>query len=116
MIVWIPFVVVVGIVGSFVLAAWSPNIGAAKDRLALTVSGLMAAGLLVASRAIVDWSTLTIVTWYALVLLLAAGVVGAVLRWRTLPPLTNPAKRTGRTWGAGFTVAILAVLVGVTTF
>jgi len=116
MIVWIPLLVVVGFVGSFVLAAWSPSIGAAKDRLALTVSGLTAAGLLVASRGIVDWSSFPIVTWYAVVVLLAAGVVGAVLRWPTLPPLKDPAKRTSRTWGAGFTVAILGVLVGVTTF
>jgi hypothetical protein len=115
MIAWIPLLVVVGFVAAFALGAWSPHFGAAKDRLSLVVDGLMAAGLLIASRGIVDWSTLTILTWYALVLLLAAGVVGAVFRWRTLPPLRDPAKRTVRTWGAGFTLAILAVLVGVTT-
>jgi hypothetical protein len=114
-IAWIPLIVVVGFVAGFALSAWSPRIGAARDRLALVVDGLMAAGLLLAGRAIVDWSTTTIFAWYALVLLLAAGVVGAVLRWPALPPLKDPAKRTSRTWGAGFTIAILAVLVGVTT-
>jgi hypothetical protein len=114
-ITWLPLIVLVGVVGSFTLAAWSPRIGKAADRLALVVAGLMAAGLLVASRGIVDWSTTTIVAWFALVLLLAGGVVGAVLRWPSLPPLKDPAKRTSRTWGAGFTVAILLALVGVTT-
>ena len=116
MIAWIPLLLVVGFVVAFVLSAWSPRIGAARDRLALVIDGLMAAGLLVASRGIVDWTTASIYVWYALVLLLAAAVVGAVLRWPTLPPLKDPAKRTSRTWGAGFTLAILALLVGVTTF
>jgi hypothetical protein len=107
--------VVVGFVAAFGLAAWSPRIGAARDRLALVVDGLMAAGLLLASRAIVDWTTATIYAWYALVLLLAASAVGAVLRWRTLPPLKDPAKRTSRTWGAGVTLVILLALVGVTS-
>jgi hypothetical protein len=112
---WLPLIVLVGFVAAFVVAAWSPRIGRARDRLALVVDGLLAAGLLVAGRGIVDWSTTSIYAWYALVVLLAAGVAGAVLRWSALPALTDPAKRTSRTWGAGFTLAILAVLVGVTT-
>ena len=115
MIAWIPLIVVVGFVGAFALSAWSPRVGAARDRLALVVDGLMAAGLLLAGRSIVDWTTASIYAWYALVLLLAVALVGAVLRWPTLPPLKDPAKRTRRSWGAGVTIAILAVLVGVTT-
>ena len=115
MIAWIPLIVLVGFVGAFALSAWSPRIGAARDRLGLVIDGLTAAGLLLASRGIVDWTTASIFAWYALVLLLAVAVVGAVLRWPALPPLKDPAKRTSRTWGAGFTLAILALLVGVTT-
>jgi hypothetical protein len=115
MIAWIPLIVVVGFVAGFALSAWSPRVGAARDRLALVVDGLMAAGLLLASRSIVDWTSTSIVAWYALVLVLAGGLVGTVLRWPTLPPLKDPAKRTRRGWGAGVTIAILAVLVGVTT-
>ena len=116
MIAWIPLILLIGFVGGFAISAWSPRIGKAKDRLALVLDGLMAAGLLLAGRMIVDWSSVSILTWYALVLVLAAATVGAVLRWPTLPALKDPAKRTSRTWGSGFTLAILALLVGVTTF
>lgn len=115
MISWIPLVVVAAFVGGFALSAWSPRFGAARDRLALATDGLAAAGILIASRMLVDWTTATVFTWYALVLLLAAATVGAVLRWRTLPPLKDPAKRTRRTIGAGFAAAVVLGLVAVTT-
>jgi len=114
-IAWIPLIVVVAFVGGFAVSAWSPRFGAARDRLALATDGLTAAGILFASRVLVDWTTATVFAWYALVLVLAAATVGAVLRWRTLPPLKDPAKRTSRTWGAGCGLAIVLVLVGVTT-
>jgi hypothetical protein len=114
MLALIPFLVLVAFVVGFVVAAWSPRIGAARDRLGLVMDGVLAAGLLLAGRMIVDWSTVSVIAWYALVALLAAGVVGAVLRWEKLPVLKDPAKRTRRTWGAGVTAAITLGLVAVT--
>ncbi|ANP71419.1 hypothetical protein [Cryobacterium arcticum] len=115
MIAWIPLIVVVAFVGGFAVSAWSPRFGAARDRLALATDGLAAAGILFAGRVLVDWSTATVFAWYALVLLLAAAVVGAVLRWRSLPPLKDPAKRIRRTVGASFGAAVILGLVAVTT-
>ena len=115
MITWIPLIVVVAFVGGFALSAWSPRFGAARDRLALVADGFAAAGILIASRALVDWTTATVFAWYALVLILAAATVGAVLRWPSLPPLRDPAKRTRRTIGAGFATVVVLGLVAVTT-
>ncbi|MEC5182977.1 lipopolysaccharide export LptBFGC system permease protein LptF [Cryobacterium sp. MP_3.1] len=114
MIAWIPFIVVVAFVGGFTVSAWSPRFGAARDRLALATDGLAAAGILFASRALVDWTSTTVFAWYALVLLLAVAAVGAVLRWRSLPPLKDPTKRTRRTVGAGFAAVVILGLVAVT--
>lgn len=115
MITWIPLIVVAGFVAGFAVSAWSPRFGAARDRLALVTDGVAAAGVLLASRMLVDWSTATSLTWYALVLLLAAATVGAVLRWRTLPPLKDPTKRTRRTAGTVFAAVVIFGLVAVTT-
>ncbi|QYF73705.1 hypothetical protein [Cryobacterium sp. PAMC25264] len=112
---WIPLIVVVAFVGGFAVSAWSPRFGAARDRLALGTDGLAAAGILFASRVLVDWTTATVFAWYALVLLLAAAVVGAVLRWRSLPPLKDPAKRARRAVGASFGAAVILGLVAVTS-
>lgn len=114
MITWIPLIVVVGFVVGFALSAWSPRFGAARDRLALVTDGLTAAGILIAGRMVVDWTTATVVAWHALVLLLAAAAVGAVQRWQALPPLEEPAHRVRRYWGAGFIVTVMALIVGVT--
>jgi len=114
-ITWIPLIVVVAFVGGFALSAWSPRFGAARDRLALVTDGLAAAGILIASRMLVDWSTATVFAWYALVVILAAATVGAVLRWPTLPPLKDPTKRTSRSIGAGFAAVVVLGLVAVTT-
>jgi hypothetical protein len=114
-IAWIPLIVVIGFVAGFTVSAWSPRFGAARDRLALVTDGVAAAGILTASRVWVDWSTATSLTWYALVLLLAAGVVGAVLRWPTLAPLADPTKRTRRTIGAVFAAVVILGLVAATT-
>ncbi len=115
MINWIPVIVVVGFVGGFAVSAWSPRFGAARDRLALATDGVAAAGILIASRALVDWSTLTVFAWYGLVLVLAGAAVGAVLRWQSLPPLKDPAKRTRRTVGAAFAAAVILGLVAATS-
>ncbi|MDJ0315802.1 hypothetical protein [Arthrobacter antibioticus] len=112
---WISLIVVIAFQGAFVVSAWSPRFGAARDRLALAMDGLTAVGILIASREIVDWTTATVFAWYALVLLLAAAMVGAVFRWRALPPLKDPTRRTGRIVGASFTVVVVSILVGVTT-
>lgn len=116
MIAWVPLLVVIAFVGGFAVSAWSPGFGAAKDRLALATDGLLAAGILIAGRAIVDWTSTAVFAWYALVLVLAAATVGAVLRWKQLPPLKDPAKRTRRIVGASFTGVVILGLVAVTTF
>jgi hypothetical protein len=116
MITWIPLIVVIGFVVGFAVSAWSPRLGAARDRLALVVDGALAAGILLAGRVIVDWTTVSILTWYALVAVLAFGAAGAVLRWRSLPPLTDPAKRTRRIWGASFSAAFILTLVVILGF
>jgi len=114
-IAWIPFIVVVAFVGGFAVSAWSPRFGATRDRLALATDGLAAAGILLASRALVDWTTATVFAWYALVLLLAVAAVGAVLRWQSLLPLKDPAKRTRRAIGASFAAVVILGLVAVTS-
>lgn len=113
MIAWIPLLVVAGFVGGFAVSAWSRRFGAARDRLALVMDGALAAGILFAGRMIVDWTTVTVLTWYALVAVLAFGTVGAVLRWHDLPPLKDPAKRTRRIVGASISAVFIVALVVV---
>jgi hypothetical protein len=115
-IAWIPLLVVVAFVGGFAVSAWSPRIGAARDRLALVMDGALAAGILFAGRMIVDWTTVGMLTWYALVAVLAFGAVGAVLRWHGLPSLKDPAKRPSRIWGAGLSAAFILAIVVVVGF
>ena len=99
---------------SFAVKSWAPNRGAARDRLALFESGLTAACILMAARALVDWSAVPLALWYIAVVAVAGGAVGAILRVTSLPALANPAKSTARAVSAGLTVLVSLGLLCLT--
>ncbi|QHC57300.1 hypothetical protein [Rathayibacter sp. VKM Ac-2760] len=84
-----------------------------RDRLRMLSHLVEAIALLLLVRLFADWTLLTLVPWFALVALTAAGAAGAVARWHRLPWLEDPAKRRGRTLGFAGTVALSALFVGV---
>ncbi|PPG49670.1 MULTISPECIES: hypothetical protein [unclassified Rathayibacter] len=84
-----------------------------RDRVRTLARGVEAVAVLLLGRALVDWSSLTLLPWAALVALTAAGAAGAVLRWGGLPWFEDPARRRSRTTGLAATVAVSAVLIGV---
>ncbi|MCJ1703034.1 hypothetical protein [Rathayibacter sp. VKM Ac-2926] len=84
-----------------------------RDRLRVLTRGVESALVLLLVRVLADWTLVTLVPWFALVALAAAGAFGAVTRWHALPWLEDPAKRRARTTGFAGTVALSAVLVGV---
>lgn len=83
-----------------------------RDRLRVLTRGVEAVLVLLLARVFADWTLVTLAPWFALVALAAAGAVGAVARWHTLPWFEDPAKRRARTTGFVGTVALSAVLVG----
>ncbi|MDY0911860.1 hypothetical protein [Rathayibacter festucae] len=84
-----------------------------RDRLRVLTRGVESALVLLLARVLADWTLVTLVPWFALVALAAAGAFGAVVRWPALPWLEDPAKRRARTTGFAATVALSALFVGV---
>lgn len=85
---------------------------AAKSRIDIVVSVLNFAAILVLARVLIAWTVLPPVVWLLFVAALAAAVVGAVLRWNSLP-LVRTTRPAVRSWiYAGINVAVVvAVLV-----
>ncbi|NQX05750.1 hypothetical protein HQQ82_15065 [Rathayibacter sp. VKM Ac-2856] len=84
-----------------------------RDRLRVLTRGVESVLVLLLARVFADWTLVSLAPWFALVVLAAAGAAGAVVRWRSLPWLEDPAKRRARTTGFAGTVALSALLVGV---
>lgn len=85
---------------------------AARSRLDLVFAGLDAAAALFVARLMMPWAEVPPWLWLILVVLFAAGVVGAVLRGGTLPVVRADRSR-GRTisWAGVHAVVLGAVVV-----
>lgn len=84
-----------------------------RDRLRVLTRFVEAVALLLLVRVLVDWTLLSIVPWFVLVLVTAAGAAAAVLRWDALPWLEDPATRRARTVGFAGTVVLAGAFAGV---
>jgi hypothetical protein len=85
---------------------------AAKSRLELLFGAADAAVVLLGARLLMPWGSVSPWLWLVPVAIFAAGVAGAVLRWRDLPPV-RPDKPRRRTlvWAVVHAVVLLAIVV-----
>jgi len=96
---WIP-AVVVGVIalfttGTFALSVWTQKEARrTRSRVDLLIAGLNSVVVLVVLHQLLPWSSVPVALWLLPVLLVAAGMVGAVLRWPGLPWLRPD--RSGR--------------------
>jgi hypothetical protein len=79
---------------------------APRSRLELLLGGLDAAAALLFARALMPWAEVSPFLWLVPVAVVAAGVFGAVLRWRELPGL-----RPGRARWRSILYGVLHVVV-----
>ena len=104
--------------GWFVLTSWSRGRFGTRDRLAAAVGAIEAGTAALLFQHVAAASVpVPLWLWAAAVLLLAAGIVGIVLRWAALPVLRDETRRRSRTIGAVIAVtgsAAIAILVLVT--
>ena len=87
---WIPAVVVgllaLFVTGGFALSVWTDKEARrTRSRVDLLIAALNSVVVLVVLHQLLPWSSVPVVLWLLPVLLVAAGVVGAVLRWPGLP-------------------------------
>ncbi len=79
-----------GLVARFVVRAWKPQGRlSARDRCALITSFATATATFVLAALLINWVMVPTAIWLVAVALLAAGVVGAVLRWPELAWFTG---------------------------
>jgi hypothetical protein len=115
---WIP-AVVIGVIalvytGGFALSAWTDKEARrARSRVDLLVAALNSVVALVLLHQLLPWSSVPVVLWLLPVLLVAGGVVGAVLRWPGLPWLRAGRARWRIVGGAALEVLAAVVVVVV---
>ena len=83
--------VVVGVLalfvpGTFAFSVWTEKEARrSRSRVDLVIAALNSVVVLVVVHQLLPWSSVPVALWLLPVLLVAAGVVGAVLRWPALP-------------------------------
>lgn len=82
---------------TLVIVSWAASVwgrprpdGRFADRIALVTGGLEALAVLALARSLVPWDVVPVALWFALVAVLAAGVLGAA-RWWHVVPAVRPA-------------------------
>lgn len=101
------------LVALFAVRAWKPKGRlSAPDRWALITSLAVAITVFAFARLLVNWVTLPTAVWFSAVVLLAAGVAGAVLRWPALAWLASK-RPLWRALGAGATLAGCALIIAL---
>lgn len=101
------------LVALFVMRAWKVHGRlSAPDRWALITSFSVAITTFVIALFLINWVIVSIVFWYLAVILVAVGVVGAVLRWPDLAWYTSP-HPLRRASGIGVTLLICTLLISV---
>ena len=101
------------LVGLFVMRAWKAHGRlSAADRWALITSFAVAITTFVLALLLINWVIVPTVLWHLAVVLLASGVVGAVLRWPALAWFTGT-HSIRRAMGIAATLVICALLIGV---
>ena len=84
---------------------------AAKSRIDIVMSVLNFAAILVLARILIAWTVLPPVVWLLFVAALAAAVIGAILRWNSLP-LVRATRPAVRSWlYAGINLAIVVAVM-----
>ena len=102
-----------GLVARFVIRAWKGHGRlSGRDRWALITSFAVALTLFVVARLVINWVLVPTAIWLVAVTLLAAGVVGAVLRWPGLAWFTGTHPRW-RAIGVGATLMSCALILSV---
>ena len=106
-----------GLVARFMVHAGAPWAKAdgrlsARDRWAVSTSFAVALTMFVVAQLVINWVLVPSTIWLIVVALLAAGVVGAVLRWPELAWLsgTHPVRRA---MSVGATLLSCALIIGV---
>ena len=103
----------IGLVARFVIQAWKGHgTLSGRDRWALITSFAVALTMFVVAQLVINWVLVPSTIWLIVVALLAAGVVGAVLRWPALAWLsgTHPLRRA---IGVGATLLTCMLIVGI---
>lgn len=82
------------------------------DRIALVVGGLEVLAVLALARTLVPWDVVPVAVWFALVAVLAGGVLGAARWWHVLPPVrpTHPRRAWAHLTLQGTIAAALVAL------
>jgi hypothetical protein len=109
----IAVVLLFAFVALFAVRAWKARGRlSAPDRWALITSLAVAVTMFALARLLVNWVMLPTVVWLGAVILLAGGVVGAVLRWPELAWLAgrHPLRRA---LGAGATLVACVLVIGL---
>jgi hypothetical protein len=106
-------VLFVGLVAMFVVRAWRAHGRlSARDRWALITSFAVAITTFVVAPLLINWVIVPTAIWLVAVVLLAGGVVGAVLRWPGLAWFTGTHPRW-RAIGVGATLVSCALILSV---
>jgi hypothetical protein len=106
-------VLFVGLVAIFVFRAWKAyGKLSARDRWALVTSFAVAITSFAVAPLLINWVMVPSAIWLLAVVLLAGGVVGAVLRWPGLAWFTGTHPRW-RAIGVGATLMSCALILSV---
>ena len=106
-------VLFVGLVAIFVFRAWKAyGKLSARDRWALVTSFAVAITSFAVAPLLINWVMVPSAIWLIAVVLLAGGVVGAVLRWPGLAWFTGTHPRW-RAIGVGATLMSCALILSV---
>ncbi|NIJ04644.1 hypothetical protein [Frigoribacterium faeni] len=106
--------VVLVVTGSFAVSAWADRAALrSRSRVDLLTGALASVVALVVLHQLAPWSSVPVALWLLPVLLVAAGVSGAVLRWPGLPWLRPGRSRRRVLVDAVLEVAVAAAVVVV---
>lgn len=99
---------------SFTAKAW--NAGgkfSSRDRWALITGFFTAVSAFAIASLLINWLVVPAMLWLLAVGLLAGGVVGAVMRWPTLPWFAEGANTRRRSFNVAADLLISLLLIGV---
>ena len=106
-------VLLFALVALFVVRAWKARGRlSGRDRWGLITSFVAAVTTFTIARLLVNWVSAPPALWFVAVAALTAGVVGAALRWPTLPWFDSR-HPIWRAMGTGATLITCAVIIGL---
>ena len=105
----------VWLVLSFTVRAW--KVGgrfASRDRWAIITGFFTAVSAFALASLLINWLVVPAAIWLVAVILLAGGVIGAVMRWPTLPWFAEVVNIRRRTFNVAADLLISLLLIGIT--